>query len=178
MKIVTEIGFDELIDSGYFDRDGEGAEFVGDIDTMNFGNEFMQVLDRQFDTYPEMSELVGYIETNVSTLADKMGLVAADKEFRNSLSDFRKQVEVALTQCDGESFDILQKINDEAENVYYSISITKYVERSFVEVFVNDSVSGIREIRSLNTFENENYTSLNQVLTNMEQDLDKMTQII
>lgn len=174
MKIVTEIGFDELLDSDYFDRNGEGAEFVGDIETMNLGDEFMQVLDRQFDNYPEMLELVGYIETNVDTLADKMGLVAANREFRNSLDDFRKQVEIALTQCDGESFDMLQEINDEAENVYYSISVTKYVEGSFIEVFVNDSISSIRRIRSLNIFND----SLNQILTNMEQDLDKMTQII
>ena len=178
MKIVTEIGFDELIVSDYFDRNGEGAEFVGDIDTMNLGDEFMQVLDRQFDNYPEMSELVGYIETNVSDLADKMGLVAVDDGFKNNLDDLMKQIQIALEQSSGEMFDLLDELSVDVENVKYGFDTAKYSEKSSIEMFVYNCLSAIRKIRSLNTFENENYDSLNQILTNMEQDLDKMDQII
>lgn len=178
MKIVTEIGFDELLDSNYFDRNSEGAEFVGDINTMNLGDEFMQVLDRQFDTYPEMPELVGYIETNVSDLADKMGLVAVDDGFKNNLDDLMKQIQIASEQSSGEMFDLLNDLNMDVEYAKYGFDTTKYSEKSSIEEFVDNCLSAVRRIRSLNTFENDNYDSLNQILTNMEQDLDRMNQII
>lgn len=178
MKIVTEIGFDELLDSDYFDRNSEGAEFVGDIDTMNLGDEFMQILDRQFDNYPEMSELVGYIETNVNDLADKMDLVAVDDGFKNNLDDLMKQIQIASEQSSGEMFDLLDELSVDIENVKYGFDAAKYSEKSSIEMFVDNCLSAIRRIRSLNTFENDNYDSLNQILTNMEQDLDKMDQII
>ena len=179
MKVVSEISFDDLLDSNYFDRDSEGTEFIGDIRTMNRGDELMNILDGEFENYPEMSELVGYVNSNVDKLADKMGLIQMNTEFRDNLDNYIKQIEVAKKQSNSdEMFDLLEDLDGLADDMYYDISVVNYVEKDLVENFINDSFAKIRDIRSLNTFENENYDALNQVLTNMEQDLEQMNQIL
>lgn len=177
MKVVSEIGFDDLINSNYLD--GDGAEFVGDIETLNRGDELMSILDREFEDYPEMTELVGYVESNIDKLAEKMGLIQMNNEFRDNLDNYIKQIEVAKKQSFGdEMFDLLEDLGGLADDMYYDISVVNFIDKDNVENFVTDSFAKIRDVRSLNTFENENYDALNQVLTNMEQDLEQMNQIL
>ena len=179
MKVVTEVSFDDILDSNLLDRESEAAQFLGDVETMNRGDELMNILDREFDDYPEMPELVGHIESTVNSLADKMDLIPVSNEFRDDLDNFRKQIEVAKKQSDSdEMFDALESLNDLAEETYYDIYVVNYVGKDVIENFINDGFSEIRDVRSLNSFENENYDILNQVLTNMEQDLDNMNQIL